>query len=156
MSTTKKLYDPDKLEKFDLASALEKSISELSNDIIKGIGKRDGYSDVLNYIHSNNLLILKPIDNGKAKDAESEEEPQQISLPVNSTPSPVPPKQDEPGTAEWLISHDGYYPYCSHCHYEPSYDKVSSTGVPAICENCGCIMTNAKEMNTKNTSRKKA
>ena len=154
MSTTKKLYDPDKLEKLDLASVLEKSISELSNDIIKGIGKRDGYSDVLNYINSNNLLILKPIDNGeaKAKDAESEEEPQQISLPISPSEA-GPAKQDEPGTAEWLISHDGYYPYCSHCYYEPSYEKVSRVGVPDVCENCGCTMTNAKEMNA---SSKKA
>lgn len=155
MSTTKKLYDSSKLEKFDLASVLEKSISELSNDIIKGIGKRDGYSDVLNYINSNNLLVLKPTDSSKEKGTESEEEPQQIPLPISS-PEAVSPKQDEPGTAEWLINPDGYYPYCSHCHYEPSYEMVSRVGVPAVCENCGCIMANAKEMNTKNTSSKKA
>lgn len=33
----------------------------------------------------------------------------------------------------WIICSDGYYPYCSECHYEPK--KITP-----FCPNCGVKM----------------
>lgn len=41
---------------------------------------------------------------------------------------------DEP-TSEWLISSDGYYPYCSHCKSEPENGVRSK-----YCPECGARM----------------
>lgn len=44
--------------------------------------------------------------------------------------------------AVWLISSDGYYPYCSNCHYEPY--SVQNPLTP-FCPNCGRRMRGASE-----------
>ena len=36
------------------------------------------------------------------------------------------------GTAKWIISSDGYYPYCSNCKKEPKNRCISE-----FCPNCG-------------------
>ena len=36
-------------------------------------------------------------------------------------------------TAKWIICNDGYYPYCSECHYEPKE-------ITPFCPNCGAKM----------------
>ena len=36
---------------------------------------------------------------------------------------------------EWMISSDGYYPYCSCCKEEPKDGNM-----PDVCPNCGAIM----------------
>lgn len=38
--------------------------------------------------------------------------------------------------ATWLISSDGYYPYCSNCNQEPKSGKMEEK-----CPSCGAIMT---------------
>lgn len=38
--------------------------------------------------------------------------------------------------AKWIISSDGYYPYCSNCNQEPKSGKMEEK-----CPNCGAIMT---------------
>lgn len=39
------------------------------------------------------------------------------------------------GTAQWLISSDGYYPYCSVCMAEPEDGKMTD-----FCPSCGAKM----------------
>lgn len=48
----------------------------------------------------------------------------------NDTSDPVIYKH-----GRWLISPDGWYPYCSECYYEPSDGERTS-----ICPNCGAMM----------------
>lgn len=35
---------------------------------------------------------------------------------------------------KWIISSDGYYPYCSECHYRPEKNMTN------YCPNCGARM----------------
>ena len=35
----------------------------------------------------------------------------------------------------WIISSDGYYPYCSECKEEPKYGEMTN-----YCPNCGAKM----------------
>ena len=37
--------------------------------------------------------------------------------------------------AKWIISSDGYYPYCSHCKNEPKNGIMSK-----YCPECGALM----------------
>ena len=37
--------------------------------------------------------------------------------------------------ATWIISSDGYYPYCSNCGYEPPYTKEDNR--TPYCPKCG-------------------
>lgn len=37
--------------------------------------------------------------------------------------------------ANWIISSDGYYPYCSNCKHEPESGKMSK-----YCPECGAMM----------------
>ncbi len=39
-------------------------------------------------------------------------------------------------TAHWVISSDGYYPYCSDCKKEPPGHEMSE-----YCPHCGAFMT---------------
>lgn len=48
----------------------------------------------------------------------------------------------KPKTAKWIISSDGYYPYCSECHNMPNE-------VTKKCSHCGAIMENYEEYETK-------
>lgn len=52
--------------------------------------------------------------------------------------------------AEWRISWDGYYPYCSNCSYEPSYKE----GIQKACPKCGCIMTNYEKLKNPDKNEK--
>lgn len=52
----------------------------------------------------------------------------------------VIPDYFEESKAEWIISSDGYYPYCSNCHQEPDSGKMEDR-----CPNCGATMI--KEVN---------
>ena len=45
---------------------------------------------------------------------------------------------DEP-TEKWIISSDGYYPYCSHCKTEPENGVMSK-----YCPECGARMDGEK------------
>lgn len=47
----------------------------------------------------------------------------------------VIPDYFEESKAEWIISSDGYYPYCSNCHQEPDSGKLEDR-----CPNCGATM----------------
>lgn len=38
-------------------------------------------------------------------------------------------------TAHWIISSDGYYPYCSNCKTEPKGGEMTK-----YCSECGCKM----------------
>lgn len=40
---------------------------------------------------------------------------------------------------EWIISSDGYYPYCKNCNYRPK-DELTK-----FCPNCGADMRGGKE-----------
>lgn len=49
--------------------------------------------------------------------------------------------------SEWLISCDGYYPYCRACCYEPSYEETEKARtfgmlkkIIPICPKCGAKM----------------
>ena len=49
--------------------------------------------------------------------------------------------------SEWLISADGYYPFCRACCYEPSYKETEQAKtadelklVIPVCPNCGAKM----------------
>jgi hypothetical protein len=44
--------------------------------------------------------------------------------------------------AVWLVSSDGYHPYCSNCHYEPESIRMPMT---PFCPNCGRRMRGASE-----------
>lgn len=37
--------------------------------------------------------------------------------------------------SRWMISSDGYYPYCEHCQTEPVGGKMTK-----YCPNCGAVM----------------
>lgn len=41
--------------------------------------------------------------------------------------------------AKWIISSDGYYPYCSHCKTEPKNGMMSN-----YCPECGARMDGEK------------
>ena len=41
--------------------------------------------------------------------------------------------------AEWIISSDGYYPYCSRCKNEPKNGVMTD-----FCPNCGAYMKGEK------------
>lgn len=41
--------------------------------------------------------------------------------------------------AEWEISSDGYYPYCTNCRYEPPWVGGKDMRTP-YCPNCGAKM----------------
>lgn len=45
--------------------------------------------------------------------------------------------------AKWIISSDGYYPFCSKCGYWLPYKSKLSKK----CPNCKAEMTNLKEFN---------
>lgn len=49
-------------------------------------------------------------------------------------------KQKRVTKAEWVISPDGYYPYCSNCCYEPPWVSNTDMRTP-FCPNCGCRMS---------------
>lgn len=52
---------------------------------------------------------------------------------------PKQTEQTEPLTAHWIISSDGYYPYCSYCHGEPT------SGIRTkYCPDCGRRMEDYK------------
>ena len=38
---------------------------------------------------------------------------------------------------QWLINPDGWYPYCSECHYEPKNGELTK-----FCPDCGARMDN--------------
>ncbi len=40
----------------------------------------------------------------------------------------------------WIISCDGYYPYCNQCGYEPKYPMDGSDNRTPHCPNCGAKM----------------
>lgn len=40
---------------------------------------------------------------------------------------------------EWLISSNGYHPYCSECREEPTSSKMT-----VYCDHCGAIMDGKK------------
>lgn len=40
---------------------------------------------------------------------------------------------------EWIISSDGYYPYCSECKNEPKHGEMTN-----FCPNCGADMRERK------------
>ena len=42
--------------------------------------------------------------------------------------------------AKWIVSSDGYYPYCSKCGYRPDREKLER-GELDNCPNCGRTMT---------------
>jgi endogenous inhibitor of DNA gyrase (YacG/DUF329 family) len=42
------------------------------------------------------------------------------------------------GTAQWVISSDGYYPYCSECGYRPKE-------MTRYCPDCGRMMRGSNE-----------
>ena len=44
----------------------------------------------------------------------------------------------------WIISSDGYYPYCSECKSEPESGKMTH-----FCPNCGADMRNAPDANVE-------
>lgn len=41
--------------------------------------------------------------------------------------------------AKWIISSDGYYPYCSHCKTEPENGVMTK-----YCPECGAMMRGAE------------
>lgn len=62
--------------------------------------------------------------------------------------------------AKWVISSDGYYPYCSNCYYEPQNNNKKLSD---ICPECGAIMINTNifnnlkaDKNEKNRERNKS
>lgn len=42
--------------------------------------------------------------------------------------------------ATWLISSDGYYPYCSNCGYEPEPPNIYKDNRTPFCPQCGEVM----------------
>lgn len=42
--------------------------------------------------------------------------------------------------SRWMISSDGYYPYCEHCQTEPVGGKMTK-----YCHNCGAVMDGGDE-----------
>lgn len=49
--------------------------------------------------------------------------------------------------SEWLISADGYYPFCRNCYYEPSYEETKLAKNASMlkdvlpkCPKCGAEM----------------
>ena len=49
-------------------------------------------------------------------------------------------------TGKWLISSDGYYPYCSECGNEPNWSIVKF-GLPDHCPLCKAEMLNTETLN---------
>ena len=47
----------------------------------------------------------------------------------------MPPAQPKRIKSKWMISSDGYYPYCSVCKREPKGGNMT-----AFCPNCGSYM----------------
>ena len=50
----------------------------------------------------------------------------------------LPDIQPERKTGKWIISSDGYYPYCSECKSEPKNGEMTD-----FCPNCGADMREA-------------
>ena len=48
-----------------------------------------------------------------------------------------PAAQPERKTGHWIISSDGYYPYCSECKSEPKSGEMTD-----FCPSCGAKMNN--------------
>ena len=46
----------------------------------------------------------------------------------------LPSIQEE---SEWVISYDGYYPYCKKCGYEPERPALNVDNRTPFCPNCG-------------------
>lgn len=44
---------------------------------------------------------------------------------------------------KWIISSDGYYPYCSLCYNEPKSGELE-----LICPHCGADMTDSVRQHT--------
>lgn len=49
--------------------------------------------------------------------------------------------------SEWLVSCDGYYPFCRNCCYEPSYEETKKANTAdelkvaiPVCPKCGAKM----------------
>lgn len=40
----------------------------------------------------------------------------------------------------WVISYDGYYPYCKRCMYEPEKPLMNVDNRTPYCPNCGAKM----------------
>lgn len=40
----------------------------------------------------------------------------------------------------WIISCDGYYPYCNQCGYEPERPCIHDDNRTPFCPNCGSPM----------------
>lgn len=51
--------------------------------------------------------------------------------------------------ATWIISSDGYYPYCSNCGYEPESPNLHSDNRTPYCPNCGEAMEKEVGKNTR-------
>ena len=49
----------------------------------------------------------------------------------------LPPTQLKPHEGHWIISSDGYYPYCSECKSE-----LKSGEMTDFCPSCGAKMNN--------------
>jgi hypothetical protein len=47
--------------------------------------------------------------------------------------------------AYWIISSDGYFPYCSNCCCEPKLNNEKK--LPNVCPECKAIMTNTDIFN---------
>ena len=52
--------------------------------------------------------------------------------------------------AEWDVSCDGYYPYCTNCYYEPAENEI----LGFKCPKCNAIMKGKREyeVTRENTS----
>lgn len=46
-------------------------------------------------------------------------------------------------SGEWIISSDGYYPFCSECKYEPPFMGGKDMRTP-YCPHCGAKMNGGK------------
>ena len=55
-------------------------------------------------------------------------------------------KEESTGEAVWIIDPDGYYPYCSHCHYEPERYLFNKDNRTPCCPNCGFKMRKENEV----------
>ena len=46
-------------------------------------------------------------------------------------------KRDSVKEGVWIINPDGYYPYCSVCHYEPERYASNTDNRTPHCPRCG-------------------
>lgn len=49
---------------------------------------------------------------------------------------------------EWILSSDGYYPFCSNCRYEPPFVGGKDMRTP-YCPNCGAKMDGGRKNDGK-------